>query len=221
MFLRQLTIIIFLIFGCKSTQIDPSTAKTTQQEPVEVEVYDVLTLDETADTSIVDYFHPIKDYRASRSRTFDLLHTKLELRFDWENQHVIGKATLKLKPYFYPRDNTPGCTPESIDFSERLTEFQALGVQIVGVSKDSLKSHAYFKTKKDLTVVLASDEHADACEQFGVWVENNMYGKKYMGIERSTFLVLSDGSIGAVWRKVKVKGHAEAVLETTREILNT
>ncbi|MEL6691706.1 MAG: peroxiredoxin [Pseudomonadota bacterium] len=128
------------------------------------------------------------------------------------NAHVV---------YFYPRDNTPGCTTESIDFSERLTDFQALGVQIVGVSKDSLKSHANFKTKKDLTVVLASDEHADACEQFGVWVEKNMYGKKYMGIERSTFLVLSDGSIGAVWRKVKVKGHAEAVLETTREILNT
>ena len=123
--------------------------------------------------------------------------------------------------YFYPRDNTPGCTTESIDFSERLTDFQALGVQIVGVSKDSLKSHANFKTKKDLTVLLASDENSDACEQFGVWVEKNMYGKKYMGIERSTFLVLSDGSIGAVWRKVKVKGHAEAVLETTREILGT
>ena len=123
--------------------------------------------------------------------------------------------------YFYPRDNTPGCTTESIDFSARLADFQALGVQIIGVSKDSLKSHANFKTKKELTVILASDEDADACEQFGVWVEKNMYGKKYMGIERSTFLVLADGSIAELWRKVKVKGHAEAVLETVRKILTT
>ncbi|MEL6557887.1 MAG: M1 family metallopeptidase [Bacteroidota bacterium] len=104
MFLRQLTIIIILIFGCKSTQIDPTTAQTTQQEPAEEQVYDVLALEGTNDTSIVDYFHPIKDYRATRSRTFDLLHTKLELSFDWEKQYVFGKATLKLTPYFYPRD---------------------------------------------------------------------------------------------------------------------
>lgn len=121
--------------------------------------------------------------------------------------------------YFYPRDNTPGCTTESIDFSTLLPEFEALGVQIIGVSKDSLKSHANFKTKKDLTVILASDEHHDACEQFGVWVEKNMYGKKYMGIERSTFLILADGTISETWRKVKVKGHADAVLAATRENL--
>ena len=122
--------------------------------------------------------------------------------------------------YFYPRDNTPGCTTESIDFSALKPEFEALGVQIIGVSKDSLKSHANFKTKKELTVILASDEDSDACEQFGVWVEKNMYGKKYMGIERSTFIILADGSIADVWRKVKVKGHAQAVLEATAEILN-
>lgn len=122
--------------------------------------------------------------------------------------------------YFYPRDNTPGCTTESIDFSSLTPEFEALGVQIIGVSKDSLKSHANFKTKKDLTVVLGSDEKSDACEQFGVWVEKNMYGKKYMGIERSTFLVLANGEIAEVWRKVKVKGHAQAVLEASAEILN-
>lgn len=121
--------------------------------------------------------------------------------------------------YFYPRDNTPGCTTESIDFSTLLPKFQELGIEIIGVSKDSLKSHAYFKTKKELTVILASDEHADACEQFGVWVEKNMYGKKYMGIERSTFLIKSDGTVGELWRKVKVKGHAEAVFEASREIL--
>ncbi|MEP1143663.1 MAG: peroxiredoxin [Henriciella sp.] len=122
--------------------------------------------------------------------------------------------------YFYPRDNTPGCTTESIDFSSLQSDFEALGVQIIGVSKDSLKSHANFKTKKELTVLLASDENSDACEQFGVWVEKNMYGKKYMGIERSTALVLSDGTIAELWRKVKVKGHAQVVLDATREILD-
>ena len=129
-------------------------------------------------------------------------------------------AGKKLVIFFYPKDNTPGCTTESIDFSSLKPEFEALGVQIIGVSKDSLKSHANFKTKKDLTVVLASDENNDACEQFGVWVEKNMYGKKYMGIERSTFLVLANGEIAEVWRKVKVKGHAQAVLEASAEILN-
>ena len=123
--------------------------------------------------------------------------------------------------YFYPRDNTPGCTTESIDFSNLLPDFEALGVQIIGVSKDSLKSHANFKTKKELKVILASDEDADACEKFGVWVEKNMYGKKYMGIERSTFLILADGTLAETWRKVKVKGHADAVLAATREILAT
>lgn len=121
--------------------------------------------------------------------------------------------------YFYPRDNTPGCTTESIDFSTLKSKFEALGIQIIGVSKDSLKSHTNFKTKKALTVTLASDENDDACEQFGVWVEKNMYGKKYMGIERSTFLILADGTIAELWRKVRVKGHAEAVLEAAESIL--
>ncbi len=122
--------------------------------------------------------------------------------------------------YFYPRDNTPGCTTESIDFSALKSKFAALDAKIIGVSKDSLKSHANFKTKKELTVLLASDEDTDACEQFGVWVEKNMYGKKYMGIERSTFIVLADGTIAEAWRKVKVKGHAQSVLETLETILN-
>lgn len=122
--------------------------------------------------------------------------------------------------YFYPRDNTPGCTTESIDFSSLKPKFEALGAQIIGVSKDSLKSHANFTAKKELTVTLASDETTDACEQFGVWVEKNMYGKKYMGIERSTFIILADGTIAEVWRKVKVKGHAQSVLEALETILN-
>lgn len=122
--------------------------------------------------------------------------------------------------YFYPRDNTPGCTTESIDFSSLKSKFAALDAKIIGVSKDSLKSHANFITKKELTVTLASDDGTDACEQFGVWVEKNMYGKKYMGIERSTFIVLADGTIAEAWRKVKVKGHAQSVLETLETILN-
>lgn len=118
--------------------------------------------------------------------------------------------------FFYPRDNTPGCTTESQDFSTLKSEFEALGVSIVGVSKDSMKSHDKFVEKKDLTVPLASDEEADASEQFGVWVEKNMYGKKYMGIERSTFLIASDGTILEAWSKVKVKEHAQAVLDAAR-----
>lgn len=119
--------------------------------------------------------------------------------------------------FFYPRDNTPGCTTEAQDFSALRSEFDALGLSIIGVSKDSMKSHDKFIEKKDLTVPLASDEEADASEQFGVWVEKNMYGKKYMGIERSTFLIASDGTILEAWRKVKVKGHGQAVLEAARE----
>ena len=138
---------------------------------------------------------------------------------DEESVNLAAPSGAAHVVYFYPRDNTPGCTTESIDFSNLLPQFEALGVQIVGVSKDSLKSHASFKTKKELTVILASDEHADACEKFGVWVEKNMYGKKYMGIERSTFLVKADGTLAEIWRKVKVKGHADAVLAATREIL--
>ena len=140
---------------------------------------------------------------------------------DEENVNLGAPTGTAHVVYFYPRDNTPGCTTESIDFSALKSDFEALGVQIIGVSKDSLKSHANFATKKELTVFLASDENSDASEQFGVWVEKNMYGKKYMGIERSTFIILADGTIAEAWRKVKVKGHAQAVLEATQAILST
>ncbi len=139
---------------------------------------------------------------------------------DEETVNLSKPASAAHVVYFYPRDNTPGCTTESIDFSSLKPKFEALGAQIIGVSKDSLKSHAKFATKKELTVTLASDETTDACEQFGVWVEKNMYGKKYMGIERSTFIILADGTIADVWRKVKVKGHAQSVLEALETILN-
>lgn len=140
---------------------------------------------------------------------------------DEESVNLAAPAGAAHVIYFYPRDNTPGCTTESIDFSALKSDFASLGVEIIGVSKDSLKSHTNFKTKKDLTITLASDENSDACEQFGVWVEKNMYGKQYMGIERSTFVVLADGTLAEVWRKVRVKGHAQAVLEATQAILAT
>ena len=114
--------------------------------------------------------------------------------------------------FFYPKDNTPGCTTEARDFSEKESAFRDLGYQIVGISRDSLKSHETFIGKQDLKVILASDEDGTACKAYGVWVEKKLYGRTYMGIERSTFAVNREGKIIAVWRKVRVKGHAEMVL---------
>ena len=115
--------------------------------------------------------------------------------------------------FFYPRDDTSGCTKESIAFSGLLPEFEKKGVKVFGASKDSMKSHDKFAAKHDLKVPLLSDENGTLCEDFGVWKEKSMYGKKFMGIERSTFLIAADGTIAQIWRKVKVPGHAEAVLE--------
>ena len=121
--------------------------------------------------------------------------------------------------YFYPKDDTPGCTKEAIAFSGLSSEFEAANTVIIGISPDTVAKHDKFKAKHDLTVMLAADEQRQAIEAYGVWVEKSMYGKKYMGIERSTFLVLKDGTLADLWRKVKVKGHAEAVFEATRQIL--
>ena len=118
--------------------------------------------------------------------------------------------------FFYPRDDTPGCTKESIAFSQDLAAFHAAGAKVFGISKDSVASHAKFATKRDLTVPLLSDEHGSVCEDYGVWKEKNMYGKKYMGIERTTYLIDSNGNVAQVWAKVKVPGHAEAVLEAVK-----
>jgi len=114
--------------------------------------------------------------------------------------------------YFYPKDDTSGCTKEAQEFSALAPIFAKAGAVIVGLSKDSEKSHAKFIAKYDLKVSLGSDESGDVCEAFGVWVEKSMYGKKYMGIERSTFLIDEQGKIARVWRKVKVPGHAADVL---------
>ena len=118
--------------------------------------------------------------------------------------------------FFYPKDNTPGCTTESKAFSALLPDFQKNGYDVIGVSRDSLASHQKFIAKQDLKIPLASDEDGTACEAFGVWVEKKMYGKTFMGIERSTFLIDPKGKVIEVWRKVRVKGHAEAVLERLR-----
>lgn len=120
--------------------------------------------------------------------------------------------------YFYPRDDTPGCTKESIAFSEHLEQFHAAGAKVFGISKDSVESHAKFAAKKDLTVPLLSDEHGTVCEDYGVWKEKNMYGKKFMGIERTTYLIDAHGNVAMVWPKVKVPGHAEAVLAAVQAL---
>ena len=126
-----------------------------------------------------------------------------------------GKAVVL---YFYPKDDTPGCTKEAIAFSEAIDAFDSAGAVVIGVSKDTAAKHDKFKAKHELTVRLASDADGDVCERYGVWVEKKMYGKTYMGIERATFLIKPDGKIAEVWRKVKVPGHADAVLEAVRSL---
>lgn len=133
----------------------------------------------------------------------------------------VTLSSLKGKPvvlFFYPRDNTPGCTKESVGFSESKAAFEEAGAVVFGISKDSMASHEKFVAKKDLTVPLLSDEHGSACEDYDVWKEKSMYGKKFMGIERSTFLIAADGTIARIWPKVKVPGHVEEVLEATRAL---
>ena len=120
-----------------------------------------------------------------------------------------GKVVL----YFYPKDSTPGCTLEAQDFRDNIKNFKNAGATIVGVSKDSVKRHDNFKAKHNLPFALVADTEGEICQAFGVWVEKMNYGRKYMGIERSTFLIDEKGIISNVWRKVRVKGHAQAVLE--------
>jgi peroxiredoxin Q/BCP len=120
--------------------------------------------------------------------------------------------------FFYPRDDTSGCTKENIAFSHLYQQFLDLGVQVFGISKDSVSSHEKFMAKKDLTVPLLSDENGTTCEDYGVWKEKKMYGKTFMGIERTTVLIDGNGKIVRAWPKVKVDGHAEDVLETAKSL---
>jgi peroxiredoxin Q/BCP len=120
--------------------------------------------------------------------------------------------------YFYPKDDTSGCTAEAQDFTLHVADFAAAGVAVVGVSKDTPQSHAKFRAKYGLSPVLASDVTGTVVEAWGVWVEKSLYGRKYMGIERATFLLDASGAIRRVWRKVKVKNHAAEVLAAARDI---
>jgi len=120
--------------------------------------------------------------------------------------------------YFYPKDDTSGCTAEACAFRDALPDFSKVKAEIIGVSKDPVKKHDKFKDKYELTFPLASDEDGKTCEAYGTWVEKSMYGRKYMGIERSTFLIDGNGVVRNVWRKVKVPGHAEEVLEAAQAL---
>jgi peroxiredoxin Q/BCP len=126
-----------------------------------------------------------------------------------------GKA---LVLYFYPKDYTPGCTQEALGFQALSKDFAAAGASILGVSPDTPASHAKFRTKHGLDLPLASDEAKTMLDAYGVWTEKSMYGRTYMGVERTTVLIKADGRIAAIWRKVKVPGHAEAVLEAVKAL---
>jgi peroxiredoxin Q/BCP len=131
---------------------------------------------------------------------------------------ALGDLTGPLVVYFYPKDDTSGCTREAQDFTALAGDFAGAGVRVIGISKDSPAKHRKFTEKYTLAVELVSDEDGTACEAFGVWGEKKLYGKTYMGIERATFLFDRDGKLSQSWRKVKVPGHAEAVLEAARAL---
>lgn len=131
---------------------------------------------------------------------------------------LSGLRGRKVVLYFYPKDDTSGCTTEALDFSARQDEFAAAETQVIGLSPDSVDRHGKFRKKHALTVRLAADPERQAIEAYGVWQEKSMYGRSYMGVARTTFLVDRNGVIAAVWTKVKVAGHAEAVLDAARNL---
>src|SRR5665213_436841 len=134
---------------------------------------------------------------------------------------TISSSGLKGSPYvvyFYPKDDTSGCTKEAIGFSDALKKFDKLGVTLIGISKDSLESHAKFRKKHKLKIALGADPELKTAKDWGVWGEKTLYGRKYMGMERATFLVNTKGIIEQAWRKVKVPGHVDAVLEAAKAL---
>ena len=144
-----------------------------------------------------------------------------ELQLEMTGEKILKSSDLKGKKvvlYFYPKDNTPGCTTESIEFQGLKDEFEKLNTKILGISRDSIKSHEKFKDKYDFSFDLISDENEEICKAFDVIKEKNMYGKKYLGIERSTFLIDEENILIAEWRKVKAKGHAQIVLDHIENI---
>lgn len=144
-----------------------------------------------------------------------------EFKLATDGGETVSRAGLKGRPfllYFYPKDDTSGCTREAVDFSAATAKFTKLGIPVIGVSKDSLASHEKFRKKHKLKIILASDPEIKAAEKWGVWVEKSLYGRKYMGMERATFLVDAKGVIAQAWHKVKVPGHVDAVLSAAKKL---
>ena len=142
-----------------------------------------------------------------------------KLKTDGEGEISLAKLKGKVAVvYFYPKDDTPGCTTEAIAFSDLKPQFDKCGAVLIGVSKDTVQRHDNFKKKYDLKIQLASDEEGQMVADYGVWIKKINYGREYMGIDRSTFLIDAKGVIRKIWRKVKVKGHAEQVLEAVRAL---
>ncbi|MBA3910525.1 MAG: peroxiredoxin [Rhodobacter sp.] len=139
-------------------------------------------------------------------------------REDGANLTLSALRPDKVVLYFYPKDDTPGCTLEAQDFNARLAEFTAAGATVVGISKDSVKSHDKFCKKFGLSIILASDETGRTCEDYGVWLEKSMYGKTSLGIQRTTVLIDGVGKVAQVWNKVTVKGHADEVLAAVKAL---
>ena len=156
------------------------------------------------------------------SERLDVGNTMPDVGMEKPGGGTVKPSDFRGKPlvmFFYPKDDTPGCTTESKDFTALIDEFDAAGIALLGVSKDPPAKHRKFAAKHDLTVPLASDAQEDGiAEALGIWVEKNMYGRKYMGMERTTYLVDAQGTIARVWRKVKVKGHAAEVLEAAKAL---
>lgn len=142
-------------------------------------------------------------------------------KIETDGGEAISSSGLKGAPYlvyFYPKDDTSGCTKEAIEFSQNLKKFDKLGVTVLGVSKDSVESHAKFRKKHKLKIALGSDPGIKMANDWGVWGEKTLYGRKYMGMERATYLIGADGRVLKVWRKVKVPNHATEVLKAAREL---
>ena len=137
---------------------------------------------------------------------------------DKDDFNVADHNGKKMVVFFFPRADTSGCTKESIAFSELMDDFAAANCVVIGISKDTPAKQAKFRKKYGLTCLLGADHESDVCEQFGVWVEKSMYGKKYMGIQRASFLIDADGTVAETWPKGKVDGHAATVLEAARAL---
>ena len=148
-------------------------------------------------------------------------HDAIDFTLPTDGDGTFTLSQLAGKPvvlFFYPKDDTTGCTKEAIEFTERIGQFAELGCEVAGMSPDPVKKHEKFKNKHSLEVTLVSDEDKSVLEAYGVWVKKSMYGREYMGVERTTLLIGPDGKIAAAWHKVKVPGHAQEVLETARQM---